>query len=46
MKAVQDHIEEELLRLCRQGQFEALLLFDEEGIPMAEAARPRSALMT
>ena len=37
MKAVQDQIEEELLRLCRQGKFEALLLFNEEGIPMAEA---------
>ncbi|MCP4398708.1 MAG: hypothetical protein GY801_15595 [bacterium] len=37
MKSVQDLIEEKLLRLCRQGKFEALLLFNNEGIPMAEA---------
>ena len=37
MEAVQDLIEKELSRLCRQGRFEALLLFNEEGIPMAEA---------
>ncbi len=36
MKATQDLIEKELLRLCQQGQFEALLLFNDEGIPMAE----------
>lgn len=37
MEAVQDLIEVELSRLCQQGKFEALLLFNEEGIPMAEA---------
>ncbi len=39
MKATQDLIEEELLRLCQQGQFEALLLFNDEGIPMAEVGQ-------
>lgn len=36
MKSPQDLIEEELLRLCADGEFEALMLFNEEGIPMAE----------
>jgi predicted regulator of Ras-like GTPase activity (Roadblock/LC7/MglB family) len=35
MKSTQDLIEEELLRLCQQGHFEAFLLFNAEGIPMA-----------
>lgn len=36
MKSTQDLIEEEFLRLKEQGQIEALILFNEEGIPMAE----------
>ncbi len=35
MKSTQDLIEEELLDLCQQGKFEAFLLFNAEGIPMA-----------
>jgi len=35
MRATQDLIEEELLRLCQQGHFEAFMLFNEEGVPMA-----------
>lgn len=35
MKSTQDLIEEELLNLCQQGKFEAILLFSAEGIPMA-----------
>jgi predicted regulator of Ras-like GTPase activity (Roadblock/LC7/MglB family) len=35
MKSTQDLIEDELLRLCEQGNFEAFLLFNAEGIPMA-----------
>ena len=35
MKSTQDLIEEELLDLCQQGNFEAFLLFSAEGIPMA-----------
>jgi hypothetical protein len=35
MKSTQDLIEEELLDLCQQGKFEAFLLFNTEGIPMA-----------
>lgn len=35
MKSTQDLIEEELLRLCEEGHFEACLLFNDEGIPMA-----------
>jgi predicted regulator of Ras-like GTPase activity (Roadblock/LC7/MglB family) len=35
MKSTQDLIEEELLRLCSQGGFEASMLFNGEGIPMA-----------
>lgn len=35
MKSTQDLIEEELLRLCREGKFEACLLFNIEGILMA-----------
>lgn len=40
MKATQDLIEEELLRLCRQGNFEAFMLFNREGILMASAGHP------
>lgn len=36
MKSTQDLIEEEFLRLRHQGQIEAFILFNEEGIPMAE----------
>ena len=36
MKSTQDLIEEEFLRLRNQGQIEAFILFNEEGIPMAE----------
>lgn len=39
MKSTQDRIEKALLRLCRAGQFEALLLFNQEGMPMAEAGQ-------
>ena len=35
MKSTQNLIEEELEILCRQGKFEAFLLFNAEGIPMA-----------
>jgi hypothetical protein len=35
MKATQDLIEEELLHLCHEGSFEAFMLFNDEGIPMA-----------
>ncbi len=35
MKSTQDLIEDELLRLCREGHFEAFMLFNAEGIPMA-----------
>lgn len=35
MQSTQDLIEKELLRLCQEGHFEAFLLFDNEGIPMA-----------
>ena len=35
MKSTQDLIEEELLHVCEEGNFEACLLFNEEGIPMA-----------
>ena len=35
MKSTQDLIEEELLRLCHEGQFTACLIFNAEGIPMA-----------
>ncbi len=37
MRAPQDLIEEDLLRLCSQGGFESLMLFNDEGIPMAAA---------
>ncbi len=36
MKSTQDLIEEEFLRLKSQGKIEVLILFNEEGIPMAE----------
>lgn len=39
MKSTQDLIEEALLRLCQQGKFEAFLLFNDEGIPMAEVGQ-------
>ncbi len=39
MKSTQDLIEEVLLRLCVQGGFEAFMLFNEEGIPMAAAGQ-------
>ena len=35
MKSTQDLIEKELLRLCVQGNFEAFMLFNDEGLPMA-----------
>ena len=35
MKSTQNLIEEELLRLCQEGNIEAFFLFNEEGIPMA-----------
>lgn len=35
MKSTQDLIEEELLRLCQEEHFEACLLFNAEGVPMA-----------
>lgn len=35
MKSTQDLIEEELLRLCQDGELEACFLFNAEGIPMA-----------
>ena len=40
MKSTQDLIEEELLRLCAKGGFEAFMLFNEEGIPMATVGQP------
>ncbi len=40
MKSTQDLIEEELLRLCSQGGFEALMLCNGEGIPMATVGQP------
>lgn len=36
MKSTQNLIEEEFLRLRKQGKIEALILFNDEGIPMAE----------
>lgn len=34
MKSTQALIEDELLRFCEEGHFEALMLFNNEGIPM------------
>lgn len=39
MKSTQDLIEEELQELCQQGNFDAFLLFNAEGIPMAGVDR-------
>ncbi len=36
MKSTQDLLEDELLRFCKEGRFEALLLFNNEGLPMVE----------
>jgi hypothetical protein len=36
MRSPQDLIEDELLGLCEKGNFEAVMLFNDEGIPMAE----------
>jgi predicted regulator of Ras-like GTPase activity (Roadblock/LC7/MglB family) len=36
MKSTQDLIENELLRFCKEGHFEALMLYNNEGIPMVE----------
>jgi hypothetical protein len=36
MKSTQDLIEDELLRFCEEGHFEALMLYNNEGIPMVE----------
>ena len=36
MQSTQELIEASLLRLCRQGQFDAIALFNDEGILMAE----------
>ena len=40
MKSTQDLIEDELLRLCEKGNFEAVMLFNDEGIPMATVGDP------
>jgi predicted regulator of Ras-like GTPase activity (Roadblock/LC7/MglB family) len=39
MKSTQDLIEEEFLRLSQQGNVEALILLNDEGIPMAEVGQ-------
>jgi predicted regulator of Ras-like GTPase activity (Roadblock/LC7/MglB family) len=40
MRSTQDLIEHELLRLCKKGHFEAFMLFNDEGIPMAGVGFP------